>query len=182
MVYLSSKAGYKFEVMMDARDSVPFFANDTITQYNNQFMVIYNDADVIKYHAELSWSPLSYLSFYLRSDLYSYKMIDQAKPWHKPSFELALTASYNFKQKVFADIDFFLLGKRYAPDFAAPGPDPGIITLNPVYDLNLKLEYKYSNILGIFLHFYNLTNTNYYLWNQYPTQHIMVLGGINYKF
>jgi hypothetical protein len=180
--YLSSKAGYRFEITMDARDSVPFYANDTVNVYQNQFMAIYDDADVIKYHGELNWSPLSYLGFFLRSNYYSYKMINQEKPWHKPSFDLAFTASYNFKEKIYADLDFFLYGKRYAPDFTTNGTLPGIITLNPVYDLNLKLEYKYSNVLGIFLHFYNLTNTQYYLWNQYPSQHIMVLGGINYKF
>lgn len=180
--YLSSKAAYRFEITMDARDSVPFFANDTINVYQNQFMVIYDDADLIKYHGELNWSPLSYLDFFLRTNFYSYKMINQEKPWHKPSFDLAFTASYNFKEKVYADIDFFLYGKRYAPDFETGGATPAIITLDPVYDLNLKLEYKYSNVLGIFLHFYNLTSTQYYLWNQYPTQRLMVLGGINYKF
>jgi hypothetical protein len=180
--YLSSKAGYRFEIAMDARDSVPFFANDTITGYSNQFMVIYDDADMIKYHGELNWSPLSYLDFFLRTNMYSYKMINQEKPWHKPTFDLAFTAGYNFKEKVYVDIDFFIYGKRYAPDFSGSGLTPEVITLNPVYDLNLKLEYKYSNVLGIFLHFYNITNTQYYLWNQYPTQHIMVLGGFNYKF
>jgi hypothetical protein len=180
--YLSSKAGYRFEVSMDARDSVPFFANDTINYYQNMLMVIYDDADVIKYHAELNWTPLSYLGFYLRSNFHSYKMINQAKAWHKPSFDLAFTVSYNFKEKIYADLDFFLYGKRYAPDYTTATTVPGIITLDPVYDLNLKLEYKYSDVLGFFLHFYNITNSRYYLWNQYPSQRLMVLGGINYKF
>jgi hypothetical protein len=181
--YLSSKASYKIEIALDARDSVPYYINDTTSRYNNRFIVMYDNTDLIKYHGELNWEPMSYLGFYLRSTYYSYKMnVESIKPWHKPSFDLTLTASYNFKQKIYADVDFFILGKRYAPDYVTNSPDLSIITLDPVYDLNLKLEYKYSNVFGIFLHFYNLTNKQYYLWNQYPGQRLCVLGGINYKF
>jgi len=157
--------------------------NDTLSRYGNQFGVIYDNTDLIKLHAELNWSPFSFLGFFLRTNFYNYKTgLESIEAWHEPSFDFILTTSYNFKEKIYADIDFLILGKRYVPNYLSDGANPEVIPLDPVYDLNLKLEYRYSKVFGIFLHFYNLTNTRYYLWNQYQSQRLCVMAGINYKF
>ncbi len=176
---LSRNSSYCFSVTFDARENVIFYANDTLSRLQNQFSIVYDDADLIKYYGELQWSPFSYLSLFLKSNIYSYKMVSEDKPWHKPSFDLLFTTRYNFKEKFFVDIDFVTLGKRYAKNNAVP-EDP--IQLDPVFDLNLKFEYKYSNILTGFVHFYNLLAQNYSIWNQYPTQRLNVLLGVTYKF
>jgi hypothetical protein len=176
---LSRNSSYRLSVTFDARENVIFYLNDTLSRLQNQFSIVYDDADLIKYYGEIQWSPFSYMSFFLKSNLYSYKMVNEDKPWHKPSFDLLFTSRYNFKEKIFVDIDFVTLGKRYAINNAVP-EEP--IQLDPVYDLNLKLEYKYSNILTGFIHFYNLLAQNYSVWNQYPSQRLNVLLGVTYKF
>ena len=176
--YLSSKASYKLDISLHAMEDVIFFINSDQTALQNQFDIVKDDADLIKLHGEITWAPLSFLSFYLRSNYYNYKLYAEPHPWHRPAFEFMVTTRYNFKEKVYADIDFIALGKRYAQDLNTGET----ITLGPVYDLNLKLEYKYSNVLSIFLDFYNLTTSEYYLWNQYPVQRLNVLGGLIYKF
>jgi len=176
--YLSSKASYKFDISVHAMEDMVFFLNSDSTALLNQFEVVTDDADLIKLHGEINWEPLSNLSFYLRTNYYNYKLYAEDHPWHRPAFELFLTTRFNFKEKIYADIDFITLGKRYAQDVITAQT----ITLDPIYDLNLRLEYKFSNVLSIFLHFYNLTTKQYYLWNQYPVQRLNVLGGIVYKF
>ena len=176
--YLSRKASYKFDVSFEAMEDMIVFLNSDSSPLQNQFGIVTDDADLIKYHGEFRWEPLSYLSFCLRSNYYSYKLYAEEKPWHRPAFELLFTTRFNFKQKVFADLDFITLGKRYARDLNTDQT----IELDPVYDLNLRLEYRYSNVLSIFLQFYNLTTKQYYLWNQYPVQRLNVLAGISYKF
>jgi hypothetical protein len=176
--YLSSKASYRIDVSFEAMEDVIFFLNSDSTPLQNQFEIITDDADIIKYHGEFNWEPLSYLSFFLKSNYYIYKLYAEAKPWHRPAFELLFTTRFNFKQKVYADLDFITIGKRYARDLNTNQT----IELDPVFDLNLRLEYKYSNVLSIFLQFYNLTTQQYYLWNQYPVQRLNVLAGISYKF
>ncbi len=176
--YLSSKASYKVDISTHATQDMIFFINSDSTALQNQFEIVTDDADFIKLHGEINWEPLSYLSFYLRSNYYKYKVYALDKPWHRPAIEFLLTTRFNFKEKVYVDLDFISFGKRYASDLNSGRT----ITLDPIYDINLKLEYKYSNVLSIFLHFYNLTTKEYYLWNQYPVQRLNVLGGISYKF
>jgi hypothetical protein len=174
---LSSKASYKFDVRLDAMTDMYFFVNDT-TGYRNHFDVVYNDADLIQYYGEISWVPLNYLTLFTKINYYDYRMTSENKPWHRQSVDYTFTARYNFKEKIYAEIDFLALSKRYAKNFRNPTKN---IELDPVYDVNLKLEYKYSNILTGFLHFYNLTSQQYYLWNQYPAQRINIMLGITYK-
>jgi hypothetical protein len=175
---LSSKATFKFDISMDAMTDMYFFVNDTISRYRNQFDVVYDDADLIRYYGELSWSPLSYLSLFAKLNYYDYRMTSEDKPWHKQSTDFTLSSRYNFKDKIFAEIDFMALGKRFAKNNYNKTEN---IELSPIYDLNLKLEYKYSNILTGFLHFYNLTSSKYCLWNQYPAQRLNIMLGITYK-
>jgi len=176
---LSRNSSYRLSVTFEARENVIFFINDTLSRLQNQFLIVYDDADLIKYYGEIQWSPFSYLSFFLKSNIYSYKMVSEDKPWQKPLFDLLFTTRYNFKEKFFIDVDFVTLGKRYAKNNAVPG-EP--IKLDPILDLNLKFEYKYSNILTGFVHLYNLLAQNYSIWNQYPTQRLNVLLGVTYKF
>ena len=176
--YLSRKASYKFDLSAEATQDMVFFINSDSTALQNQFEIVTDDADIIKLHGEINWEPLSFLSFFISSNYYSYKLYALEKPWHRPAFELFAITRYNFKQKIYADVEFIMLGKRYANDLNTGQAK----TLDPIYDLNLKIEYKYSNVLSIFLDFYNLTSKEYYLWNQYPVQRLNVIGGIVYKF
>ena len=176
--YLSRKASYRLDISLHAMEDAVFFLNSDSTSLQNQFEIVTDNADLIKLHAEIHWEPLSNLSFYLKSNYYKYKLYAEDHPWHRPNFELFLTTRFNFREKVYADLDFITLGKRYAQDINTGET----VTLNPIYDLNLKLEYKFSNVLSFFLHFYNLTTSEYYFWNQYPVQRLNVIGGLIYKF
>lgn len=176
---LSRNSSYSLGISFEANEDVIFFVNDSLTRLENQFQIVYDDADLIKYYGELQWSPFSYLSFFLKSNIYSYKMTSEDKPWHKPSFDLLFNTRYNFKEKIYVEVDFITLGKRYAKNNSVAGE---VIILDPVIDLNLKLEYKYSNVLTGFVHLYNLLAQNYYVWNQYPSQRLNVMLGLTYKF
>ena len=176
---LSRKSSYRLSVTFEARENVIFFINDTLTRLENQFLILYDDADLITYNGEIQWSPYSHLSFFLKSHGYTYKMTSLEKPWHKPSFDLLFSTRYIFKQKIYAGIEFLTLGKRYARNNTSPAD---YIELDPVFDLNLKLEYKYSNVLTGYVHFYNLLAQKYYAFNQYPSQRLNVLLGVTYKF
>ncbi|MBN1597631.1 MAG: hypothetical protein JW894_05015 [Bacteroidales bacterium] len=177
--HLSRNTTYHARVTFDAMENAPFFVNDTISELENTFNIVYDQADLIKYYFDLYYSPLKYLDFGIRSNVYSYKMAGIEKPWHKPAYDLNFTTRYNFREKIYASVELLTLGKRYAQDLSGDGE---YFTLDPIFDLNLKIEYKYSNILTGFLHFYNLASQQYYLWNRYPGQRINIILGITYKF
>jgi hypothetical protein len=176
---LSRKMSYRVDVTFDVMEDVLFYVNDSNSLLENQFDITYDDADLITYHGEFTWMPLSYLSFFLKGNYYSYKMTAENKPWQKPSSDLIFAVQYNFKEKIYAELDYLIYGKRYAKNYNEPD-NPYL--LNTVHDLNLKLEYKYSNILSGFIHLYNLLSQKYYLWNHYPSQRLNVLVGVTYKF
>lgn len=177
--HLSRKMSYRVDVNFDIMEDALFYFNDTNSLLENQFDILYDDADLITYHGEFSWMPLSYLSVFLKGNYYSYKMAAESHPWQRPSADLTFTVVYNFKEKVFVELDYLNIGKRYAKNYADPD-NP--YQLKTVHDLNLKLEYKYSNILSGFVHIYNLLSQEYYLWNQYPSQRLNLLAGVTYKF
>lgn len=176
---LSRKMAYRLDVTFDIMEDAIFYINDTNSLMQNQFLIVYDDADLIKYHGEITWMPFPYLSLFLKGNYYSYKMTAESRAWHKPSADMIFAVNYNFKEKIFAELDYLIYGKRYAMNYGYPD-DP--ILLKPVHDLNLKLEYKYSNILSGFVHLYNLLSQKYYLWNYYPSQRFNILVGVTYKF
>ncbi len=177
--HLSRTSAYRIDVTFDAIQDMPFFLNDTNSLMQNKFGLVYDDADQIRIHGEIGWKPFTYLSFFTQLNLYNYKMVAEARPWHRPNVDFTFTTRYNFKKKIYAELDYLILGKRYAKNLYDGSPE---IELKPVHDLNLKLEYRYSDILSGFVHFYNLLSQEYYLWNQYPSQRINVLLGVTYKF
>lgn len=177
--YFSKNASYRFDVTFDATEQMPFFLNDTNSIMQNTFGVVYDDTDVIRLHGEIVWQPFTFLQFMTGINFYDYRMVSQEHAWHRPDVDLSFTTRYNFKRKVFAEVSYLYSGKRFAKNLYPGSP---VVELAPIHDLNLKLEYKYSNVLSAFVDFYNLLSQEYYLWNQYPVQRINLLAGLTYKF
>ncbi len=176
---LSRKMAYRLDVTFDAMEDAMFYVNDTNSLMQNQFDIVYDDADLIKYHGELAWMPLSNLSFFLAANYFDYKMTSENKPWHKPSANMTFGLIYNFKEKIYAEFEYLIYSKRYAKNYSDEG-NPYLLGI--VNDLNLKLEYKYSNILSGFINLNNILSQKYYLWNFYPNQRFNLLIGVSYKF
>lgn len=176
---LSSKSGYLADVRFSSMDNVHFFINDTLTVLQNQFIPVYDKMEQVQFRGELWYSPFTFLDFYLKGEYSTFSLAQQARPWHVPASKLSFIARYNFKEKIFATMDIINYGKRYALDVNVPNSE---ILLDPIWDLNLKLEYKYSQVLSAFADFHNILSKPYYLWNQYPSQKINVLVGFSYKF
>lgn len=176
---ISSDFGYKVDLRFDSMEDVYFYQNDTMNMLENQFTPVYDDADLLKLSMELWYSPLNYLDFYLRGAYNSYSLARQSKPWHKPGTELTFSTVYNYKEKIFAKIDILNKGKRYAMNFSNPTSP---IELTSIWDINLGLEYKYSNVLSGFVDVHNLLAQQYEIWNQYPSQKINLMIGFSYKF
>lgn len=176
---LASNSGYLAEVRFNTLEDVSFFINDSLTELQNHFDVVYDNVEQVQFRGELWYSPLTYLDFYLKAEYNSYSMAAEAEPWHVPATKLSFVTRYNFKEKIFATFDIVNYGKRYARDINLTGEK---ITLNPIWDLNLKVEYKYSQVLSAFVDFHNILAKQYYIWNQYPSQKINVMLGFSYKF
>lgn len=178
--FFSRKASYKLMMAFKSVEDMIFFNNYPFSPFQNRFYVVNDNVSIINYKAEVAWQPLQFLSFYLKAEYNNYRLSSLNRPWHWPAGKVLFTTRYNFKKKVYAELEFLTLGKRYAIDLNplfAPGYTTEII-LKPVYDLNLKLEYRYSDMLSIFLDMYNMANQKYFLWNRYPGTTFYYIGGL----
>ncbi|MBN2486081.1 MAG: TonB-dependent receptor [Bacteroidales bacterium] len=176
---LSKNSGYKLSVSFNSLDNVYFFVNDTSSILQNQFVVRTDKMELVKFSGETWYSPYSFLDFYLKASYSSFNLTFEEHPWHVPAVAMSFTTSYNFKEKIFASFDIINYGKRYAYNWQ---DESNPVELPAIWDLNLRLEYKYSDVLSGFVDVYNLLSKKYYFWNQYPTQKINFLAGFTYKF
>lgn len=175
----SKNSGYKVNVSFNSIDDIYFFVNDTSTVLENKFITRSDNVELIKFRGELWYSPFSFLDFYWKGSYSSFTPTYAKYPWHIPSTEMSFTTAYNFKEKIFANFDVVNYGKSYAYNWDSIDSP---IEHAPIWDLNLRLEYKYSNVLSGFLDIYNLLSKQYYLWNQYPSQKLNFILGFTYKF
>jgi len=172
--------------------NMPLFVNDfgnvigsEIIQ--NEFLVVYDTASVLNLAAEFSLEEVGRLSLFFRSDYFSYNMRVAPKAWHMPDYKLTATATYDLKNKLTFKADLFVIGERTAlTPFASEGDDLGYglygKKLPILVDLNLGAEYRYNKRISAFLSIYNVANSRYNIWNNYPMQGFTVLGGLTFSF
>jgi hypothetical protein len=170
----SSKMSFDFRLSYMKVNDMYFFVPDTTEILHNQYTVEYDNASILTTSGEITWNQNEKLQLFLKANYYNYSLDSLAYPWHRPSFEANLGASYNLRDKILVDAGIFYTGKRYAP-----GPD-GAVELNPYLDANLSLEYRYTKLLSFFLRLNNFTASRYQIWYQYPAQRFQAMVGFTY--
>ena len=176
----SSTAYYNFKLTYSLVDDMPLFVNDLVNtdSIGNQFGVVYDDVKLIHYFGELSLSPSEKFTFNVKANYRDYDMMNEAKAWHKPSFNLAFTTKYNLRQKIVLKGDIMAIGKRYIKL-----DDNGTIgELESAIDISIGAEYRYSRVLSGFIQLNNLLSDTYYEWNNYPSYGFNIFVGATYSF
>ncbi len=176
----SSTTFYNLKVKYSLVDDMPFFVNNLAgtDSVANQFNVEYDDVTVLHYTGELAVTPSEDLMFNLKINYRDYTMTNEAKPWHKPAFDLAFTTKYNLRDKIILKGDILTIGKRYVK----LDDNDTIGELESVIDINIGAEYRYSKVLSGFVQLNNILSDTYYEWNNYPSYGFNVLIGVTYSF
>ncbi len=174
----SSKMSFDFQLSYTDMDSMYYFVNDTTTILQNQFDVAYDYTTLLKAGGEITWHLSESMKFHLSGNYYHYKLENFEHPWHMPSFDATLQASYNLREKILVDAGLFYTGKRYARGVTSLDVP---VELKPYLDANLGIEYRYTNLLSFFLKFRNLSASRYEIWKQYPVQRFQAMAGFTYS-
>lgn len=176
----SSKTSFNFRASYAEYKDMYFYVNNlTADKLLNQFSVEYDNADLVRVFGEISSKPSEKFEFLLHGNYYYFNFLEKLDyAWHKPEYDVTLTASYNLRNKIILTSDFFVLGKRYAKSY---NPAEEKITLKEIFDLNLGVEYRYTKILSAFINFNNIAAQKYYKWNNYPTQRFNIIAGVSYS-
>ncbi len=184
---LSSQASFKVQAEFASySDFVLFYNNpympapaDTDT---NRFRIVYDDMGVVRISGEVFYQTGDKFTAALQGEFNSYSPNRLEAAWNLPSLRLTALGKYLVGEKLCFDLEAFLIGERQVLPMDLPGV-PGNREVLPAYaDVNLGVEYRYSDLLSAFLRLNNLTGSRYDLWLDYPAQRFNVLGGFTYRF
>jgi hypothetical protein len=177
---LSSRVAYNISASYSIVDSAYFFVN-SIDPSNaflgNQFEVVYDNIQHKHLVGELTIAPTTSIKLAIQAEYNSYTMNELASPWHKPNYIGRANLSYNLKDKIIANLGFYIEGQRDVQGFGGE-----VIEIDGIMDLSLGLEYRLNKRVSGFLNINNITANRYHLWYLYPTQQFNMQGGITYAF
>jgi outer membrane receptor for ferrienterochelin and colicin len=142
----------------------------------NQFILYYYDGDVIEYLGEINYAAGESLELGAGVRLFNYNMPRDVEAYHKANYKLNGTIHYSVREKVFVTCSVKHIGSRKV--FMREGE---METLQPITDVSLGAEYRYSKVFSLFLDLNNLLNQKYEIWNHYASQRLNFLAGFTYK-
>jgi hypothetical protein len=174
----STRSSFKIKATYALVDDMYFFVNDSTSDLENKFIAAYDDVEMTNYYGELKFNPDDKLGFLLKGNYYKYILANlENRAWHKPQFDITLSARYNLRNKILVSADILGYGSRYAKS-----NDPFVreVKMNGFVDVNLGLEYRYTKILSGFVKFNNIAASRYSWWNQYPNQRFFIMFGFTY--
>jgi len=159
--------------------NMPFYVTDTSTFYDNQFLIIYDNGQKIRFTLGSEVNILNKLMVRLKGNFNFYTLDNEEKPWQIPKIDILLEARYRVIEKLVLSTELYFIGERFAKnsdDLTAP------FIMDSFIDVNLGAEYFISDQFSAFISFKNLANKSYQHWHNYPVQGIQAIGGITFSF
>ncbi len=181
---LSSNIAYTTKVSYSMLGDMLLYVNDR-SYPGNRFDVIYDDANILNVHGEVSYQMREKLRILIAGDYFNYKMKTELRAWYKPQVKINFSANYNLNDKLIIKADLFYLDNQFAKTIVKENDLTKTVKpleLKGLFDINLGAEYRYTKRLGFFVNLNNLANTRYYRYMNYPTQRLSFMVGLSYSF
>lgn len=163
-------------------DQMVFYVTDTNNILNNTFNTVIDNAQIVHLKADITYRNQERWWAMLSTNYYQYTMENLNESWHKPVFDISLMGHYNIQDKFILQLNAFIVNGIVSQ---VRNTETNLFekkALNPIFDINLGLEYRYTKNLGAFMNFNNIAGTrNYHLFN-YPSQRFNFMMGISYSF
>jgi hypothetical protein len=184
----SQSFDYNLSVSYAEVEDMLFFNNDflmpfspqVMQNFGNKFTGIYDNVQLTTISVELGYQQSRIFNVIFRANYHDYQLTTQAKPWHKPAMEAALSGKYMFSEKLSFAGDLFFSSKTYAQVIENGN---ATISENKAFaDLNFGIEYRFSDRISIYANINNVMATRYFRWYNYPSQKINAMGGFTFSF
>lgn len=148
---------------------------------STRFDVLYDSGNtsLVNIYGELSYHFTDRFQTSLRGDYYAYSPDRLVAAWHKPSYKVEWTGSYNLYEKILFSADTYVLGGIKAREI---GTEDGIVQLSPIVDIGLGVEYMFSRQASAYLKADNLLSQNFERFYNYPSRRLIVSLGASYAF
>ena len=172
----SNKLGINLEAGLQNFSNLHFYELEPFAEYNNMFTIVYDDAVRYYLKAHLEYNIIKVFSLNLDAEFQSYKMDLLDFAYYKPTFTTSLSLQYIAANKLIFDL---------MPQFKSGmkamylGEEK---KLDPIIDINLSINYKYSDQLSLFLKLNNLAFQRYQEYYNFPSQKFMGMIGASFSF
>ncbi len=168
----------------------------TPTFVENDFSVLYDDMDMLKFNFEVYHTATDNLNLLFSANYYTYETKAQLEAWNLPQFDAKVSVGFNVTDQLEITSDLFLIGKRTGliietDQFNSPIPvDPltlsaafyKMYTLDTTIDMNMGATYHFTHNLAAFAQLNNFGFQKYERWLGYPVQGFNFLAGVSYSF
>ena len=181
--------GYK-----QVKDMALFVSNirtNSATPYNpyyeNVYQPVYDTVNIAYVKAQISYQKAKKWNLLWRINYNSYETKNEVKAWNLPDVTSDLTLRYNLQDKITAKTSMTFMSGRYSKTDLLEGAEQLSANvygrkLDPLFDFNLGVEYRFTKKLSAFIDVNNILSQNYEIWGNYQVQGINVMGGITYSF
>jgi hypothetical protein len=188
---ISSKLSYDVKVLYGRYNNMAYFLADynarTDNAFANRYKVVYMNTNYTNVNAQVKYQFKEKLNFVAKGNYYGYTIINdtgatKSKPWHKPNYDITLSANYNLKSKIILKADVFVIGAQWAQQqvIVNNAKLQQAVQLPGIVDMNLGAEYRYTKMLSFWASFNNIGNFRYYRWDKYPTQRFNFMVGLSF--
>ncbi len=172
----SDKLGINLEAGLQSFNNLHFYIFEPLATYNNMFNITYDDAVRYYINAHLEYNIAKVFSLNLDAEFQSYKTDFLEFAYYKPTFTTSLSLQY-----IIADKLIFDLMPQFKSGMKAMymGEEK---KLDPIIDINLNVNYKYSDQLSLFVKLNNLAFQRYEEYYNFPSQKFMGMIGASFSF
>ena len=146
-----------------------------------KFDVLYdqNPIDFFNAALELEYSGFDVWKPNLKFDYYYYGKGAYPKPYHRPAMNGRLGNTFTISNKLVSNVDLYYIGGIFAREQTDYVAINSAQKLKDIVDLNVELNYLFSNYLGAFVKLNNIFGQNYQRFYNYPQMGLNFMAGIN---
>lgn len=156
-------------------------------QLNNVFKPTYDSLTRIKVGGTFAFVNDEMIRIEALGNYYFYRSlqtvpdgIEQDPLYYRPNWDAGVSATVNYNNKWIGRVEAQLLGKSiYDHEVLPDGTiEPSYLPLR--YGVSLQVEYRHNKALSLFIKADNLAFQRYFYWQNYPSQRLLVIGGLTY--
>ncbi|HBH24351.1 MAG TPA: hypothetical protein DDY13_13120 [Cytophagales bacterium] len=175
---IMNEVGYDVGASYGAYKNMAYFVNNPLIPQH--FQVVYDDgtSGLLTLRGGLDYAKKDVAGANLKLAYFNYNTNNIDRPWHRPAFESELNVWYNLYDKIRISTDWFYLSGIEALDTDGASA----LELDNIFDINLSIDYAFSDKYSAFVNVNNMLGKNYQRYYRYPVRGIQVMLGVSASF
>lgn len=158
-----------------------FFNNSPLD--SAKFNLVYDQGTtkVVNFFGELTYNRSERLRLGIKADYNAYSPDVLTEAFHRPAFQSQIYGSYNVYDKIFFHSELYYISSTFGQITRANG-ERVLRETDDIVDLNLKVDYRFSDKFSTFVMGNNLLGQKYQRFVNYQNKGLQAIVGLSYTF